>query len=292
MKALLIAHAEIELEVELQAPKQLSMAEDVIVYGIHDHPSSTQRAMKLDQGAGIWDRDSGALIHYDPRAVDMAWAPDGSLWSLVPTFEPGPKVVRHRIVQLDPSSFAVLQEIVIEVPWGGPEFLEMSPSGGLAIATWLEQSEWGYVGVDLSAGRQTELALRWRRGPRAAPPKFLPDGSAILACHFEGAAWWNDRDTDDPSEQPSEGGPRRLGWITTHEVASNSVRETEVLVPLPPGWIPDDPYDSLWYQMWGPEFDAPDRVTVWMPDGKRESFALPLPDRVIVQRELEVVRSS
>ena len=291
MKAILVAHAEIELEGALQAPKELSMEKDVIVYAIHDRPGSTQRAMKLDRGAGIWER-SGALIHYDARAVDMAWSLDGSLWSLVPTFESGPNVVRHRMLQLDPATFEVLKTIVIEVPWGGPEYLEMSPSGGFAVATWLEQSEWGYVGVDLNAGRQTELALRWRRGPRAAPPKFLPDGSAIMACHFEGAAWWNNREADDPSEQPSEGGPKRIGWITTHEVASSTVHETEVLVMLPPGWIPDDPYDSLWYQMWGPEFDQPDSVSVWMPDGKREAFQLPLGAQVMVQRTLEVVRSS
>jgi hypothetical protein len=167
----------------------------------------------------------------------------------------------------------------------------MSPRGGLAIATWLEQSEWGYVGVDLHAGAQTPLALRWNRGPRAAPPKFLPDGSGIVACHFEGAAWWNNRDSDDPSEQPSEGGLRRLGFITVHDVASNTVRESEVLVNLPEGWIPDDPYDSTWYQMWGPEFDQPDSVTVWMPDGVRETFRLPLGPQLIVGRALDVVRS-
>jgi hypothetical protein len=289
MKAILVGRDEIELEGELQPPKEFAMAKDVGVYAIHERPGSTQRAMKIDRGVGIWEQD-GALVHYDPKAVDMAWAPDGSLWSLVPAFEPGRDVVRHHVLQLDPASFAVLKTIVIEVPWGGPEYLEISPKGGFAIATWLEQSEWGYVGVDLNVGRQTPLALRWRRGPRAAPPKFLADGSAIVACHFEGAAWWNNREADDPSEQPSEGGPHRVGWITTHDVATNTVRETEVFVTLPPGWIPDDPYNSLWYQMWGPELDSPDSVSVWMPDGKRETFEMPLDPQVMVHRPLDVVR--
>ncbi len=291
MKAIFVGHDEIELDGNFEAPAEFAKARDVGVYSVHERPDGKQRSMKIDRGVGIWD-ESGALIHYDACAVDMAWDPDGGLWSLVPVFDAGPDVVRHRLDQLDPKTFVVLRQIVIEVPWGGPEYLEISPKGGFAVASWLEQSQWGYVGVDLGAGEQTDLALRWHRGSRAAPPKFLPDGSAIIACHFEGAAWWNDRESDDPSEQPSPGGPWRIGWITTHDVASNEIRESEVVANLPEGWIPEDPYDSLWYRMYGPEFQQPASVSVWMPDGKLESFALPLAERLTVDRPLEVVRES
>lgn len=292
MKAVFVGHDEIELAGDYQAPAELERQPELLAYAVHERPDAGQRALELDRGAGVWTA-AGALLYYDPRASALAWAADGSLWVAIASFEPsepGRAGVRHRLEQRDPDSFALARVIPFELPSGGPEWLELSPSGGLAVVTWLDQGEWGYVGIDLRAGVQAGLAARMRPGTRAAPPRILADGSAILACASVGAAWWNLRDHDDPSERPSEGGERRIGWITTHELASGRVRESELVVDLPAGWIPDDPYDSRWYRIVGPELDDLASVAVWLPDGSRERFSLPLTDRLTLARPLARVR--
>jgi hypothetical protein len=143
--------------------------------------------------------------------------------------------------------------------------------------------------VDLQTGTQLGASTRWETSADA-PPAFSPDGQYIVACQFERAAWWNDEDGEDPSEVPSPGGRRRIGVISVHHLATNSLAETPVFADVPAGWIPDRPYNSEWYRIWGPEFIDQARLRIWLPDGTEEVLSLPLPRDLVITRPLGTVR--
>jgi hypothetical protein len=174
------------------------------------------------------------------------------------------------------------------VPWGGVEYLIVDHRRKTAVATWREQSQWGYVGVDLATLAQTDVALT-ADGPTLSPPAFSPDDAMIVACHYTGNRWWS----DDPDDwyAPSPGGERKVGTISVHYLATGRISFHDVFVDLPAGWLPDRPEEPDWSMLWGPEFESVDAFHVWLPDETKETLTLPLPSRIVIKRGLSTTRA-
>jgi hypothetical protein len=287
MKAKLLHHSEEWLPYDLEAPPSAAKEPFLSVWRVQHSPFAPRLALKLSDGVGIWEK-SGALVKFFPKAADFTWTQDPArayLW--MPVFAPCAQGagVRHALLEVDTGSFATQPLVDLCVETGGPRYLELSTDNTLGIATWLDQTEWGYVSFDPQQKSQRAPKLSWG-SPTLSPPAFAPSRHAVVSCHFGRAAWWNDYEGEDPSEVPSPGGRRRIGVISVHDLDTNQITHSEVMVDLPAGWIPDRPYYSEWYQIWGPVFQSPTSFLIWLPDGTTELLSLPLPTTVVLGRPL------
>lgn len=271
------------LKGDFQAPPAFTGLEELEAYHVRRNDRSGEVALKLKRGAGIWDRN-GKLLHFNPRGADLAWLPETSdLLSLEVTFGrcTGRQGIKHSLQRLN-SRFEVVAQMEICVPHGGVEYLVMSPKGDLCLATWLDQNEWGYVTIDVKDWVQREAHLNWP-SPTLSPPAFSLDGTQVVACHSHRDTWWHEEHGDDAEEIPSPGGSWLVGVVTAHDLAASTVNRHDVRVTVPKGWLPNDPYDSVWHYLWGPEFLSDRKFRVWLPGGREKIFDLPLPARVDIE---------
>lgn len=287
MRVKLIQHTEEWLPIDCERPPIALRENHLLVWNVRPNPTQTQIAMKLvGGGVGIWT-SAGTLVKFFERASDLAWDSTGAVaWLLASVFAPcevGPGV-RHVIRKLETETYAQIEEIPLCVETGGVEYLEKQVHGSLCIATWLEQNSWGYVAVDLASSRQLPVQLSW---PSAtiSPPAFEPGSSVVVACHFHNSVWWNDEE-DDPAELPSPGGQRKIGTISVHDLATDQRAVSQVIVDLPPGWLPDSPYAAQWSSMWGPSFTSAHTFKIWLPDHSTETLTLPLSPTIHITRHL------
>jgi hypothetical protein len=295
MRVKLIGERESWLDLDVEAPAGMETKSHLTAWRARRR--GTLVLLKLVQGSGVWNED-GRLLAFFRKVADLEVS-DGRLVLLSNEFGPctgGARGVRHSIKEsttplqvTDGQSVGVAQVLDLCVPTGGANYLDISAAARMGLASWLDQSEWGYVLFNLDSKLQLGTGPTWKK-PTIAPPTFSPDGRFVVSCQHERAAWWND-ETDDPSEVPSPGGRRRLGTVSTHAVSTGEIRETELFVDLPAGWLPDRPYNSEWYRVWGPEFIDEGSLRVWLPDGTSETLALPLPESIVLSRPLSNQRT-
>jgi hypothetical protein len=290
MRVKLLHHASEWLSGDFEPPEHLVQKEYLVAWRVHRNELDGSTALKLQSGTGVWDA-AGKLLLYLKRGGDLNWL-NGfhDLLSLENVFCPcdGRKGVHHRLRRLETSSFRELQEIGICVPEGAVRYLVLNATKRKCLATWIEQTSWGYVQLDLETKAATRLSLRWK-APTLPPPAFSPDDRFIVACHYYKAGWWNDMQ-DDPAEYPSPGGVRKVSTITVQDAASGDVSSHDLLVKLPKGWMPERPNDYGWDMVWGPEFISAEEFNIWLPDDTAQVLRLPLPARVILERELRTTR--
>lgn len=248
---------------------------ELFAFDVRLNPDATQISLKLERGAAVWNTRDGSLVFYEPNVAHVSWLLDGRMLFLENRFGRCSSGVLHSASIRSPDGNALF-EVPICIPWGGVEIGVVSPVSNLSVVFWREQADWGYVGLDVDQRRQTTLSARWTRGGRGGPPVFTPGGEAIVSCHSTGPAWWNSGGGDDPASIPSEGGRYQIAYLATHDVGSGTESETPVFADVVKGWLPKDPFDSLWYQVWGPEFVASDECRFWLPDGRSEKTGWPL----------------
>ena len=196
--------------------------------------------------------------------------------------------IRHALKRLEPGTFRVVREMEVCVPTGGVDYLIPAHRSSQWMAMWIDQTEWGYVQVDVEGMIQGPVRKSWE-SQIMAPPAFSPDDAVIVSCPFSRSGWWTD-DDDEYWESPSPGGWRHVGSILVHEVQSDKVSEHKVLVKLPKGWMPEQPDSEEWDLFWGPEFISPNEFKIWLPDNTVETLTLPLPPRIEIPRELNTTR--
>ena len=275
-----------KLEGDFEAPTAFATAKSLEAFNVRRNSESGYTALKLKGVSGVWNQN-GKLVHSVRRGADLAWLPGSSdLLSLEATYGKCTRQtgIKHTLKRLN-STFETMAELEICVPHGGVEYLALSPRGDRCVATWLDESEWGYVAIDVDAWRQLEAELYWKT-PTLAPPAFSPDGNYVVACHYLRDAWWNDGRAEDPEEIPSPGGAWLAGAITTHDLATNTISRHDVMVTVPQGWLPDDPYNSVWNMLWGPEFITDREFRIWLPGGREQVLAMPLRERIDIVGEL------
>jgi hypothetical protein len=290
MRAKLI-HSHTEwLAGDYEAPPELAKKEHLTVWHLHRNSQTGLTAMKVDRGAGVWN-ESGHLLFYSKQAADLGWSNSSSdLYGAEIRFGPcrQGKGVRHALRRLESGTFRVSQEIELCIPTGAPEYLVINHSGNKCLATWLDQTQWGYVVVDLKTMSQLAGGLYY---PAAslAPPDFSPDDAIVVSCSPFKNGWWTDA-IDDYWDHSSPGGSRKVGTITVHNLASNSFSHHDLMVQLPAGWIPDRPVAGEWSVIWGPEFVSEREFKIWLPDDSIEMLRLPLPTPVQINRPLGTER--
>lgn len=275
---------------DYEAPPELAGKPFLAVWRIHHNPATGLSVLKVNRGSGVWD-GSGRLLFYSRKTADLAWAKNSPhLYSAEIRFGPCAKGegVRHALRRLEPESFRVAQESELCVPMGAPEYLVLDHTGNRCLATWLDQTQWGYVIVDLPAMSQLPGGFYYA-APSLAVPAFSPNDDLIVSCSPSKNGWWTDA-VDDYWDHPSSGGLRKVGTVSVHTISSNSVSHHDLSVPLPEGWIPDRPDAGEWNAIWGPEFVSDREFKIWLPDDSVETLQLPLPPRIDINRPLATRR--
>ena len=292
MKAKWIHHHSEWIPGDFEAPSQLAGDDYLSVSRIHRSPSQDLIGTKLySAGTGIWNT-SGKLLHYFESGADLSWErKSATLLSLENQFGPCSQEegIRHVLKRLDGSPpFHIREEMEICVPTGGVEYLVCNHQGDMGLATWLDQTEWGYVLINLRM--MSQLSGRYSY-PSAtlSPPAFSLDDRFIVSCNYFQDGWWTD-EVDDYWDSPSPGGRRKVGSISVHDIASGSITYHDVMVELPSGWIPDRPCEPEWNMIWGPEFVSEREFQIWLPDQSTELLTLPLPPCIDIKRGLKTER--
>ena len=290
MRAKYQHHSEEWLSGDYAAPEALRGEPSVSVWRVHVNQRDGRVALKLQPGTGVWDPE-GNLLWYERRGADLSWTEGVSaLLSLENKFgacEIRRAGVRHVLKRLDGDSFRQLGEMEVCVARGGVRYLILNHAQDRAAATWLDQTQWGYVLLELTTMTQTEIAYGFPT-PTLSPPAFSPDDRVIVSCNYFRGAWWNDAQ-DDPAEVPSPGGLWKVSTIAVHDLPSNRVSYHDLLVRVPPGWIPERE-SGKWEMIWGPEFVSDREFKIWLPDDSVETLKLPLSSSIVVERELRRVR--
>jgi hypothetical protein len=286
MKAMLIHHNAEWLAGEFEAPGNVRDAEYLTVYRVVRDPASGRVGMSLETGTGIWD-SSGVLLWYNDQGVDLCWIAGGKeLLSLEVTFGKCQRQqgIRHALKRLNGVSFQVSAAMEVCVLTGAVRHLVPARDGRTYLASWLDQTPWGYVLIDAESFTQLPISF-YHKPASATVPAFSPDGSQIVACNKYRSGWWTD-EIDNFWDFPSLGGLRKIGTITVQHSASGGISEHDVLVDLPPGWQPDRPDWAEWDSIWGPEFVSDNEFRIWLPDDSSETLKLPLPPHVEIRRPM------
>jgi hypothetical protein len=143
-------------------------------------------------------------------------------------------------------------EAIEEVAWpvtGTGCYIEeiaASPSGMWLVTQRISgQGDWGYD-VFRSRPLAREAGIAEERGYILDLPRFAADESFLLGgagLRYMGG-WW--AHPDDEIDEPTRGGPVSLGFLFIHRLPNHDVTRHELLVDLPTGWLPDDPW-AVWY---------------------------------------------
>ena len=79
------------------------------------------------------------------------------------------------------------------------------------------------------------------------------------------------------------GGIATFGSLVLHDLAEDVTSTHLLQFDLPPGWVPDDPWDSRWeYGANAIEFPADDLLRLLLPGGHWAQLRLPLPEAVLL----------
>lgn len=246
--------------------------------------------MKVNRGAGVWD-ESGHILFFLEKAGDLGWSKNSSdFYSLENHFGPCLRGdgVRHILRRRESGTFRVFDEIELCVPMGGVEYLVINHTGDRCLATWLDQTQWGYVVVDLQNLVQLPVGF-YHPSASLAQPDFSPDDAYVISCNRFKSGWWTDV-IDDYWDSPSSGGLRKVATISVQNIFSNVTSHHNVMVRLPAGWIPDRPVAAEWSMVWGPEFVSEREFKIWLPDDSIEILHLPLPTHIEINRPLATKR--
>lgn len=283
MKATLSAPYPQEIAGEFDPPPSLKAGSKLGAVRLHLGPHGRIAMKIVPGGVGIWGEDGG-LLRYFHRGADLDWHPKSwDLW----LFEEGMgkcsggRGIQHilRLLNSDTLESADAREIEICVPTGDPGYLVMANSSAMCLATWLEQGSWGYVSVDLSSRRQAGPAFSFPSAT-VSPPAYSLDDKQIVACNLWKEGWWTDE--EDYWDMPSLGGQRKLGEITVQSVETGMATRHDVIVILPPGWLPPDSDASEWQMIWGPKFVSATEFEITLPGRTFERLRLPLPATVLI----------
>jgi hypothetical protein len=163
---------------------------------------------------------------------------------------PGQSVHRR-----DWSSKLVVDEAFCPITRSGCAIEEIgaSPSGEwLVTQRFSGQGEWGYD-VFRTCPLAREAGIAEEYGYMLDLPRFAADESFLIGGAGPGflGGWW--AHPDDDIETPSRGGLVSLGFLFVHRLPTHRVSRLELVVELPPGWVPTDP-GAEWY---GPREIAP-----------------------------------
>lgn len=126
------------------------------------------------------------------------------------------------------------------------EEIKASPLGHWLISKRLSgQGEWGYE-VFSTCPLKSRGGILEEKGYMLEMPLFSKDESFILGVygeHFLGG-WWNSKAY---FEEPADGGEVVLGYIFIHSLISQKVKQHELRINLPKGWIPDNIDSPAWH---------------------------------------------
>jgi hypothetical protein len=242
-------------------------------------PVGTHRSSR---GFGIWQRD-GALLAWIPRAQTVAWF-EGVARALV-VFERGhrsepPLPSTQVVARISAPTWALGAEILIPVAGSGCaiEEVAIAPSGRWATTQRFSgQGEHGFDILDLER-MQRIGGLSDRRGYILETPIFANNEARVIACTTSMlSGFWCHRDDD--IDMRARGGVIELAQIHEHDLTTHRMRSCVLEIEVPPSWLPDDPWSSIWY---GPTaIEALDAgVRMVLPGGDRFEHREALPDRL------------
>lgn len=136
------------------------------------------------------------------------------------------------------------------------------------------QGNWGYD-VLQSCPLVRQAGIVQERGYMLEVPRFSPDETYLVGGAGRGfmGGWWTH--PEDDIDEPPRPGPKTLGFVFVHRLPGHEVTRHELRIDLPPGWVPDDPWDE-WY---GPRDITPtsDGVRFMLWWGVPVEVKLPLP---------------
>lgn len=253
------------------------------VLPIRHHAWSRDSALlvaQLESGTACWAAD-GRLLGAWPRGIDLAVSRDGvSLWCL--EFDPGKRKQheRHLLKKLAMGSWQHEVEFDVALPQGLANGLLLDESRDLAIITWADQTETGYLAFSLRDG--APRAFRFdRHATTFERPVLLEKRALVAACHGFPTwgeelrlCWWNDS-ADDPFE-PSPGGVRTVAWLTTHSLEMAEPVEHALRVVTEAGWVPGDAESPSANAVRGPVAIDDHTLRIWLPDQREHDIRLPL----------------
>jgi hypothetical protein len=288
MRAKLLHHSTEWLEQDFERPPELGDAREISFW--HMQRVGSMLALKTNKGSGLWTSE-GRLLRFSAEAADLqVIAAAEAVVELVNVFGRCTvgEGVRHQVHLRDLRQWTPRGSIELCVPMGGAEYLVLSPDARSCLATWLDQQQWGYVGVDLVNRVQTTLAFEFGT-PTLNIPAYTSDGRFVIACNRHRRLWWAD-DPDD-WDAPCPGGERLFGTISVQDTATCAVTLHELVVELPKGWIPKEADDPDWETAWGPEILSAEQFRIWLPDHTPLTLTLPLPERILLKTPLRKTRS-
>lgn len=243
---------------------------------------------------GVWEAGSGRLLWWqDDDAVLRPSCQQVLVMENMMGRHPAGGI-RHRLTRYAWPGMSVLDDLLYGLPEAGIDDLVVSPSGRLLL-TYLNSGSGGngyeLFGLD-GPLRRLGIGEIFTLPSMYCPPVFSPS-ERVVACSpgTRDGAWWTpdeedwppDGDWVDEVEVPSTGGMTTFGSLVVHDIAGNAVSTCLLQFDLPPGWVPDDPWDSRWeYGANAIEFPADDLLRLLLPGGHWAQLRLPLPEAVLL----------
>lgn len=291
MRIKLLHHTSEWLPGDYEAPAGRTGEKHLTAWRLHRDGDRIGLALSAPRGAtawGVWT-SAGKLLHYVEQGADLAFVPQGILsleqGFIRPTGAPGRL---HRIRRLDGATFEPRAEGKVHVRTGSARYLVVDHRSTRALATWRDQTEWGYVVIDAVTLEQSKVSVEWPLATLPAPA-FSPDDAVVVSCNYFSHVWWAPDHDDWYGKSP--GGDFKMGSISVHDLASNAITHHDVVARLPAGWAPKAPEEDEWQMIWGPEFVSDRAFRIWLPDGSEEVLSLPLPVAVRIDRPLATDRA-
>jgi hypothetical protein len=149
------------------------------------------------------------------------------------------------------------------------ENLVVSPSQRRVVA-WLNDGQGanGYEVFALDGSlRRLGVGEIMTLDPMYSMPVFSPAERLVACSPGTGGTWWTPAEENWPegfteeAEIPSHGGVVTFAWLLVHDIERDAVSRHRLQFDLPPGWVPEDVWDSRWqYGAIGLEFLAEDHI--------------------------------
>jgi hypothetical protein len=257
------------------------------------HPGSDFVALQVSawiettvERAAVWDTRTRKIAWNPGDANALAWVPGGEeILVLRESFEPNPSdrgicvtplqsEYSHAFERRSWPSLDLIASAPIDPPTGWLIDLVPSSSRPIACVVWQDQCEAGIEVVSWEGGQPGQIAGRGYYGDSnlISGPAFSPDGRSIAISYGE-PCWWSDH-----HETPSKGGDLKVGWVVVGDPRAGKYREIDVIVPIPEGWLPDDPGDIRNELLDCPEFVDGRTVMVTTPTGFVRTLSVPQED--------------